>query len=122
MVYSTCSFNPIENEAVVAAALELFKDKVQIVDVSKEVSPHLRYRPGMVRWTVLHRGKGKLHPPEFYQSWSSVEDWKRKLLKESMFHSTYTNFNNEPLRKVDGQYKDPLNLKNCLRLYPHDDN
>ena len=34
MVYSTCSFNPIENEAVVAAAVARHIKQVKIVDVS----------------------------------------------------------------------------------------
>lgn len=44
LVYSTCSFNPIENEAVVAAALSRHIKQMELVDVSKEVSPHLKYR------------------------------------------------------------------------------
>ena len=36
-----------------------------------------------------------------------------------MFTDEYTFFNNEEERK-DGQHSDPLNLKNCLRLFPHD--
>ena len=35
-----------------------------------------------------------------------------------MFHDVYTKANNE----TKGPLKDPLNLKFCLRLYPHDDN
>jgi multisite-specific tRNA:(cytosine-C5)-methyltransferase len=48
MVYSTCSFNPIENEAVVAAAVARHIKQVKIADVSKEISPDLKYRPGLV--------------------------------------------------------------------------
>lgn len=68
LVYSTCSFNPIENEAVVAAALSRHIKQVELVDISKEVSPHLKYRPGLTSWQVLHKGKGKRNPPEWYQT------------------------------------------------------
>ena len=99
LVYSTCSFNPIENEAVVQAALKKMKDFVEIVDVSEEVSPYLRYRPGLLKWKVFHRGKGKNHPALWYQTWPSVPEWKRKegeshALCETMFHEDYTYHNN----------------------------
>ena len=50
LVYSTCTFNPIEDEAVVAAALSRHIKQIELVDVSKEVSPHLKYRPGLLNW------------------------------------------------------------------------
>jgi 16S rRNA C967 or C1407 C5-methylase (RsmB/RsmF family) len=31
ITYSTCSLNPIENEAVVAAALKEFKGKIRLI-------------------------------------------------------------------------------------------
>lgn len=34
LIYSTCSFNPIENEAVVAAALSRYRKQLELVDVS----------------------------------------------------------------------------------------
>ena len=124
LVYSTCSFNPIENEAVVQAALKKMKDFVEIVDVSEEVSPYLRYRPGLLKWKVFHRGKGKNHPALWYQTWPSVPEWKRKegeshALCETMFHEDYTYHNNQKGRTV---LRDPLNLSRCMRFYPHDDN
>ena len=36
LVYSTCSFNPIEDEAVVCAALQKYIKQVELVDVSGE--------------------------------------------------------------------------------------
>jgi 16S rRNA C967 or C1407 C5-methylase (RsmB/RsmF family) len=125
LVYSTCSFNPIENEAVVQAALTQLNGKVCLVDVSKEISPYLRYRKGMVAWKVFHRGKGGRDPPVWYSDWRSVPDHKKhsgnkdsaKLI-ESMFSDVYTKANNVKGAKQE----DPLNLKRCLRLYPHDDN
>lgn len=71
-MYSTCSFNPLENEAVVMAALTRNMKQIQLVDVSKEVSPHLRYRPGLINWKVYHRGKGKREKPEWYTNFANV--------------------------------------------------
>jgi len=34
MSYSTCSLNPIENEAVVAAVLKNYGDKIEILEVN----------------------------------------------------------------------------------------
>lgn len=67
LVYSTCSFNPLENEAVVAAALLKLKGKVKLVDISRDVSPFLKYRPGMLKWEVYHKAKGSHHPECWYR-------------------------------------------------------
>jgi 16S rRNA C967 or C1407 C5-methylase (RsmB/RsmF family) len=125
LVYSTCSFNPIENEAVVNAALTLLQGKVSLVDISKEVSPHFKFRPGMTAWKVFHRGKGSKDPGLWFTDWRSVPENKKhsgnkdstKLL-ESMFSETYTRRNNMP----DMPHEDPFNLSRCVRLLPHDDN
>lgn len=121
LVYSTCSFNPIENEAVVAAALSRHIKQMALVDVSKEVSPELKYRPGLISWRVYHRGKGKKEGPAWYTRYQDVPEWKRKVIKETMFTDTYTSINNEEDRP-EGMRHDPLNLKRCMRIYPHDDN
>jgi len=120
LVYSTCSFNPLEDEAVVAAILARYRKQIELVDVSNELSPHLKYRPGRTSWKVFHRRKGKMHPHTWYTTFESVEDWKRKNLKETMFSDAYTFFNNEEGRTPEN-HSDPLNLKRCLRLFPHDD-
>jgi hypothetical protein len=39
-----------------------------------------------------------------------------------MFTETYTLFNNEPEKTSDDMKYDPLNLKRCMRIYPHDAN
>lgn len=50
MVYSTCSFNPIENEAVVAEILRKRPD-MELVDASN-ILPKLIRRPGLSSWKV----------------------------------------------------------------------
>lgn len=120
IAYSTCTFNPIENEAVVAAAVARHIKQIRILDVSKEVSPHLKYRPGLTSWKVFHRGKGAKRGPEWYTNFDEVPDWRQKVVKESMFTSTYTEFNNDG--RTRDLHQDPLGLKHCMRFYPHDDN
>lgn len=51
MVYSTCSLNPIEDEAVVAYMLRTFKGKLELVDVSMQL-PELKRSPGISNWKV----------------------------------------------------------------------
>ncbi len=57
LVYSTCSMNPIEDEAVVAAALiELGADHFALVDLSAEL-PALKRRAGLDTWRVRANGE-----------------------------------------------------------------
>ncbi|RDX80861.1 tRNA (cytosine(34)-C(5))-methyltransferase, partial [Mucuna pruriens] len=53
MIYSTCSINPIENEAVVAEVLRRCGGSIELVDVSCEL-PQLIRRPGLKRWKIKH--------------------------------------------------------------------
>ena len=58
----------------------------------------------------------------FYENFGQVPDWRKKVIKETMFTDSYTDFNNDPDRGGPDNHCDPLNLKNCMRFYPHDDN
>lgn len=49
--FSTCSLNPIENEAVVAALLKANKGKIRILDVSL---PNFKFTPGLKTWKFLN--------------------------------------------------------------------
>jgi len=110
VVYSTCSMNPVENEAVVAAAIERCggPDKIEIIDCSEEL-PLLRRRPGMRQWKVMDKS-GRL-----WSSWDEVEEYTRSQpdgiapgrLVESMFP-----------RPETSDCKD-LPLERCMRVYAH---
>jgi 16S rRNA C967 or C1407 C5-methylase (RsmB/RsmF family) len=52
LCYSTCSMNPIENEAVVAELLRQSKGALQLVEKRHDL-PGLRARPGWSTWKVL---------------------------------------------------------------------
>merc|ERR1719329_1914469 len=99
LVYSTCSFNPVENEAVVAALLLTFgKNCLRLVDVSAAL-PGLCRRPGLNSWSVRYKG-------QWHDTWASVQArFPRKCpAMESHF----------PPAVSQG-------LERCLRFLPQDD-
>lgn len=51
MTYSTCSFHPIENEAVVAALLET--GCAELISPHERLGKNIVYRQGLSHWTVL---------------------------------------------------------------------
>eukprot|EP00955_Chlamydomonas_euryale_P068450 360121-Chlamydomonas_euryale.AAC.28 len=88
MVYSTCTFNPIEDEAVVAELLELCGGAMELVDVS-DTLPALRRLPGKTSWKVRDRfrcartvrrgwahlvGRRAVSPPGGFLTAGSVHD------------------------------------------------
>jgi multisite-specific tRNA:(cytosine-C5)-methyltransferase len=97
IVYSTCSMNPLENEAVVAEALRMVGDAVEVVDVSKEL-PELIRRPGMQTWKIFD-GNGEEMERE------AVADGGK--ITASMFPPT------------DEEEGIKAQLARCIRVYPH---
>lgn len=105
VVYSTCSMNPVENEAVVAAAIARCggSSHVNVVDCSESL-PQLNRRPGLRTWNIIDK-QGNI-----WRSWSEVEeelarnasDSLRRLAKE-MFPSDSSS----------------IPFERCMRVYPH---
>lgn len=52
LVYSTCSLNPIENEAVVAQLVHRTDGAMKLVDVRSQLLPKLSCAAGMTHWVV----------------------------------------------------------------------
>ncbi|ORY85442.1 S-adenosyl-L-methionine-dependent methyltransferase [Protomyces lactucae-debilis] len=99
LVYSTCSLNPIENEAVLHAVLREISDAAHLVDVSHEL-PELVRRPGLYTWHCTD------HAGNTIDSVEAVEESKRHRFPASIF---------PPLPGV----AEALHLERCLRIYPH---
>lgn len=102
LVYSTCSLNPIENEAVVAELLRKTQGALELIDVSNEL-PKLKRRPGMKKWRVQERGNWLESMPE--------EDDLTAPSKTNTLQSMYAN-----------EESDQMPLERCCRILPHDDN
>ncbi|KAM0328231.1 hypothetical protein ACHAQA_005640 [Verticillium albo-atrum] len=110
VVYSTCSMNPVENEAVVGAAIERCggPDKVEIVDCSNELVG-LKRRPGLKDWQVMDKA-GRI--------WKSMQE-----VNEFMENKEVASV---PGRVVESMFPQPassdsadLPLERCMRVYAH---
>lgn len=113
LVYSTCSFNPAENEAVVAAALNAHPGEFAIVDSSDRLVG-LQRHPGITSWKVA----------------TTV---KESPLKDNVYHESYEAYmstvpeEDKSKDKMAATLWPPANagelgLEHCLRLLPHDQN
>ena len=114
VVYSTCSMNPMENESVVAAAIERCggPEKIEIVDCSDQL-PLLKRKPGLKKWQIMDKS-GRV-----WNSWEEVEEFVKtsgeggtsgvapSRLVETMF----------PMKEGSDCYDLPL--ERCMRVYAH---
>ncbi|KAJ1982525.1 tRNA (cytosine-5-)-methyltransferase ncl1 [Dimargaris xerosporica] len=101
MVYSTCSLNPMENEAVVAELLNTTQGALRLLDMSQAL-PGLKRRPGITTWKVMARD-GTL-----------VDDYKQFATKVPQ----------RSLAKYPPSLFPPVNITSlgmdrCLRIYAH---
>uniref|UniRef100_A0A183B2I6 SAM_MT_RSMB_NOP domain-containing protein n=1 Tax=Echinostoma caproni TaxID=27848 RepID=A0A183B2I6_9TREM len=111
LVYSTCSFNPLENEAVVASLLNACQGTVLLVDperldcVTAELDTgggrKFRIRPGLSTWRVMTR-KGV-----WFERFEDVPASLHSNIRPSMFPPTNVS---------------ELHLDRCMRVVPHDQN
>lgn len=78
MVYSTCSLNPVENEAVVSRLLEHANGALKLVDVTDKLKG-LKFAPGMSDWLVSSRQL------DFYKSFEEVDEKWATTIRPQMF-------------------------------------
>ncbi|XP_018468113.2 uncharacterized protein LOC108839838 [Raphanus sativus] len=123
MVYSTCSMNPIEDEAVVAEILRRCGCSVELVDVSDKL-PELIRRPGLKKWKVHDRGG-------WYRSYKDVPKLQRDSVLRSMFPSGKSDKDSttgggsssgEMASDESAEEVCDLPLERCMRIVPHDQN
>ncbi|KAK5998622.1 Multisite-specific tRNA:(cytosine-C(5))-methyltransferase [Cladobotryum mycophilum] len=107
VVYSTCSMNPIENESIIAAAVERCGglENVSILDCSDQL-PGLVRKPGLKTWKIMDKA-GRI-----WNSWEEVEKYAKEEAEGVI-----------PGRVVETMFSKPggsdLPLERCMRVYPH---
>ncbi|CAB3229834.1 unnamed protein product [Arctia plantaginis] len=99
LVYSTCSFNPVENEAVVHRVLQETGDAVKLVDV-EYMLPGLKFHKGMTYWRPASKDM------VFYEKYEDVPEKWQTVVRPQMF----------PPKPED---LPKYNLEKCIRILPH---
>ncbi|KAA0710639.1 tRNA (cytosine(34)-C(5))-methyltransferase [Triplophysa tibetana] len=103
MVYSTCSLNPVEDEAVIAALLEKSEGALELADASADL-PGLKYMPGITSWKLMTK------EGHWYSDWSEVPTRRHTQIRPTMFPPT------------DSEKLANMKLERCLRILPHHQN
>lgn len=99
LVYSTCSLNPIENEAVIYRLVKESEGALEIVDAS-ELVPGLKYHKGMTNWRPADRDI------EFYDKFEDVPERWITSIRPQMFAD-----DPEDIKKHG--------IEKCIRILPH---
>ncbi|XP_067650794.1 RNA cytosine-C(5)-methyltransferase NSUN2-like [Haliotis asinina] len=102
LVYSTCSFNPVEDEAVVAEMLRQCKGSVELVDISESL-PSLKFVPGLSKWRLMSM------EGEWFDVFENVPKRCFGTFRPSMF----------PPSDEEVAW---MNLNRCMRVLPHHQN
>ena len=103
LVYSTCSLNPLENEAVVVELLQRSRGAIKLVDCSKML-PDLKRLPGLTKWSVQDLKNGRWY--DTYDSYLKDNN-NRAGQKSKIRKSMFANTNNHK-----------HNLDRCFRIHP----
>lgn len=110
VVYSTCSMNPVENEAIVVSAIERCggPENVGIVDCEDRL-PGLKRYPGMKQWTIIDKSS------RMWTNWEDVEKFAQEenngVIPGKVVQGMFP-------RKAGTDLAD-LPLERCMRVYPH---
>jgi tRNA (cytosine34-C5)-methyltransferase len=103
MVYSTCSLNPVEDEAVVYNLLLQFKGQLELVDARDKLTG-MKTTQGLYKWNVMSK------QGDIYDKVEQVPAHLVNLLRPNMFPPQDENVARE------------LNLERCIRVLPHHQN
>ena len=123
MVYSTCSMNPVENEAVVAAAIEACggNSRVKLVDCSN-LLPNLKRKPGLNVWKVLDTSSitaGGEKTAHMFTNWEAYEKAKAKYEIDEPARQFSTKITAGCFPPITRSPEERIPLENCIRVYPH---
>ncbi|PHH91180.1 hypothetical protein CDD83_1415 [Cordyceps sp. RAO-2017] len=110
VVYSTCSMNPVENESVVAAAIQRCggSANVDIVDCRDQL-PNLQRKPGMKKWKIMDKS-GRM-----WDTWEQVEAFA-KAENEGVIPGRVVQ---TMFPRTEGSDDSDMPLDRCMRVYPH---
>jgi len=102
LVYSTCSLNPLEDEAVIYRMLVEAGDAIELADAAEKVQG-LKYSTGISKWKIAMKDGA------MYTEFDQVPESLHSQVRPHMF---------APSSGVEEKYR----LDRCLRILPHQQN
>lgn len=110
VVYSTCSMNPVENEAVIASAIERCGglEKVELLPTDDKL-PLLKRKPGLNNWTVMD-GQSRVWE-SFAELQEDIHDHGSDPSKEKLVENMFAPLPGSPGSKIP--------FERCIRVYAH---
>ncbi|KAG8176339.1 hypothetical protein JTE90_003301 [Oedothorax gibbosus] len=99
IVYSTCSLNPVENEAVVATTLTEAEGALELLDVRSQL-PGLKSLHGLTKWKVANKEL------DVFEKFEDVPEKNLTQCRPNMFPPS------------EEAAKD-MHLDKCIRILPH---
>ncbi|XP_034489569.1 tRNA (cytosine(34)-C(5))-methyltransferase [Drosophila innubila] len=100
LVYSTCSMNPIENEAVVQRIIKDANGALELIDASHLV-PGLKHNPGMNHWQLATKEVDTI-----FSNFEEVPESLHTIIRPAMF----------PLPAAE---MSTIGIEKCMRILPH---
>jgi len=137
MCYSTCSINPVENEAVVCEILRRYGDSVRLKDLKGKFDAlGFKGRPGMTSWKVLYDKKSIANKAKKSESNGSQDETpaaadgeEQSLSNCDRYFRVYESMDDVPennsriIQSMFPPTKDEImsfNLNFCMRVHPQD--
>ncbi|CAG5135280.1 unnamed protein product [Candidula unifasciata] len=99
IVYSTCSLNPIEDEAVIADMLRSSEGAMELVDIH-DLLPGLKFVKGLSTWKVMTKTGEWIHTP------AEIPAPMQTQFKHTIFPPT-------------AEEAQQFHLDRCMRILPH---
>ncbi|CXI28962.1 methyltransferase, putative [Plasmodium berghei] len=112
VIYSTCSLNPIENEAVICEVFNLLNngESLKLINFENELVKKLNYREGLTEWKLLIDDKWFNTYDEFIDYLKSIQPEKFKKIYEKIKNGMFT---------PNKEFMEKINLKYVKRFFPH---
>ncbi|KEG02891.1 methyltransferase, putative [Plasmodium vinckei vinckei] len=112
VIYSTCSLNPIENEAVICEVFNLVSnnESLKLINFENELVKKLNYREGLTEWKLLIDDKWFNTYDEFIDYLKDIQPEKFKKIYEKIKNGMFT---------PNKEFVDKINLKYVKRFFPH---
>uniref|UniRef100_A0A7S4JPW7 SAM-dependent MTase RsmB/NOP-type domain-containing protein n=1 Tax=Odontella aurita TaxID=265563 RepID=A0A7S4JPW7_9STRA len=140
--YSTCSLNPVEDEAVVAAALSRINEgndgadgraAVELVEWPDDLLPRLRRRPGVKKWRIAdydagaHGSSGGSKNNDGVGNGTDEQDDDNDDFGKLTWYDTFEDATEAFMPHAETtlwapspEVADDLKLERCVRLWPED--